>query len=210
MSFDPTSPDLPERRVLLVRHGHYDRVGDLGDEVWSLSPLGRKQASRLGTRLARTLQAMPGQLEGLYSSPWPRALQTAEVVAQECGLTTLRTKPYLRECVPIVPRLDPVLERMGLVQTTPEEHSATVAQVERVEHRFLAPSRRATMYVLVCHGNLIRYLVARTLGLPLETWMQLECHHSSITELRVYPGPRRALIRYNDTGHLPPEMVSAV
>lgn len=210
MSFDPTSPDLPERRVILARHGHYERIGDLGDEAWGLSPLGRKQASRLGARLQRTISAMPGQLEGLYASPWPRALQTAEIVAQECGLPTLRIKPYLRECVPIVPELDPVLERMGLVQTTREEHEATVAQVERVENRFLAPSRRATTYVVVCHGNLIRYLVARTLGLPLEAWMQLECHHASLTEIRVYPGPRRAIIRYNDTGHLPPEMVSAV
>ena len=68
-------------RILLVRHGHYERVGDQGDTVWGLTALGRRQAARTGRRLVQLIEAAQGKFEGLFSSPWPRALQTAEIIS---------------------------------------------------------------------------------------------------------------------------------
>ena len=38
------SLEVVHSRVILVRHGHYERIGDEGDTVWGLTPLGRRQA----------------------------------------------------------------------------------------------------------------------------------------------------------------------
>ena len=204
--------EVPARRLILVRHGHYDRVGDLGDDVWGLSALGRKQAARTARRLARMLAVYPGLLEGLYASPWPRALQTAQIAARELELDRVRVTPYLHECIPLVPApeaggglpIHPTLPVTGA-----DERRWVHDQVERVIARFFKPSKRSSAFLLFTHGNLIRYLVADTLGLPFETWMRIDCSHASITEIRVFPGGFRALVSYNETSHLPPDLVSS-
>lgn len=193
------------RRILLVRHGHYERTGNLGDEVWSLSALGRRQAARTGRRLARLIPSYPGRFEGIYSSPWPRALQTAEICAHEMDIDRVRIKEYLHEAVPLVPEDESGRSvHPDLPVTSEEERDATVEQVERIRARFFQPSKRNTTYLIFCHGNLIRYLVAATLGLPYEAWMRMDVNHASLSEIHVYPGDFTALISYNESGHLPP------
>ena len=202
--------DIPARRLVLVRHGHYEREGDLGDSVWGLSALGRRQAARCGRRLVRQIPNYHGKFEGIYSSPWPRALQTAEIIAHELEIDKVRVKPYLHEVPPIVPADENgVSIHPGMGVTPPEDRKAAVSQLERVLARFLKSSRGDTTYLVVCHGNLIRYLVAHTLGLPLESWMRMDICHASITEIRVFPNNICALVSYNDTGHQPPQLVSS-
>ncbi len=202
------SPSAPHRRLVLVRHGHYERVGDLGDEVWGLTALGRRQAARTGRRLARLLGTADGIFEGLYSSPWPRAVQTAEIIAHEIEADAIKIKPYLHECVPLVPANDPRLIRAGYEPTPPADRASTVAQLDRILARFCQPVRRSCVCIVACHGNLIRYVVAHALGLPYEAWMKMEIHHAAVTELRIYATDVIALAGYNDTGHMPPELVT--
>lgn len=202
--------ELPARRVLLIRHGHYDRVDDLGDDVWGLSPLGRRQAARTGRRLARLVTHFPGKLEGLYASPWPRAMQTAEISAHEMGLGRVRVKDYLHETIPLVPKS---LDGNGIHPTLPPtsdiDRNEVAEQVRRVMGRFFKGGSKPCTYLLFTHGNLIRYLLTETLGLPYESWMRIAIFHASITEIRVFPGNVTALISYNETSHLPPEMITA-
>ncbi|MCA9685871.1 MAG: histidine phosphatase family protein [Myxococcales bacterium] len=208
---DPEDEEVPARRLLLIRHGHYERTQNLGDAVWGLSPLGRRQAARTGRRLSRLLGHYDGELEGFYASPWPRALQTAEIAAHECGFDRVRIKQYLHESVPLVPvgpdGVTPV--HPGLPATTLADRGEVADQVGRVVARFFKGSKKATTTVLFTHGNLIRYLLAHTLGLPFESWMHIAVCHASITELRVFSADGIALITYNETGHLPPEMITA-
>ncbi len=203
--------EIPARRILLIRHGHYDRVRGLGDEVWGLSALGRRQAARTGRRLARLAPHFGGALEGLYTSPWPRAQQTAVIGAHEMGLDRVRVKDYLHETIPLVP-----LAADGVSSTHPTLPPTSAAdrrevsdQVRRVVARFFKGGHKPCTYVLFTHGNLIRYLLAETLGLPYEAWMRIAICHASITEIRVFPGNVPALISFNETSHLPPEMISA-
>ncbi len=198
------------RRVLLMRHGHYERTDDLGDTVWGLSPLGRRQAVRVGKRLSRVIDAASGRFEGVYASPWPRATQSAEIAGREMDLDNIRIKRYLHEVVPLVDPTRPEFKAFPIgLEATPSEGRALVeAQVGKVQRRFFkAPSRRSFV-LLFAHGNLIRYLVASTLGLPYEAWAMMDIAHASITELRVYANGFQALISFNDTGHLPPTMVT--
>jgi len=203
--------EIPARRLLLVRHGHYDRVDNLGDLAWGLSSLGRRQAARTGHRLARLLPHSGTKLEGLYSSPWPRALQTAEACAHEFGLDRVRVKHYLHETIPLVPAGP---EGTGsvhptLAATTPRHRQVVADQIRRVVARFFKTGPKPSTCLLFTHGNVIRYLVAHSLGLPYEAWMHMAICHASITELRVFPGGISALIAFNETGHLPPEMISS-
>lgn len=202
--------DPPARRLLLVRHGHYERVDNLGDDVWGLSALGRRQAARTGRRLARLVDHFPGKLEGLYASPWPRAYQTAEIAAHEMDVGRIRVKNYLHETIPLVPRSpEGVSLHPSLPPTTGEDRAEVAAQVQRVLARFFRGGSKSATYLVFTHGNLIRYLLAETLGLPYESWMRIAIFHASITEIRVFPGNVSALISFNETGHLPPEMISA-
>ena len=54
------SLEVVHSRVILVRHGHYERIGEEGDTVWGLTPLGRRQAVRTGRRQGP--QTDPGAL----------------------------------------------------------------------------------------------------------------------------------------------------
>jgi serine/threonine-protein phosphatase PGAM5 len=202
--------ELPARRLLLMRHGHYDRVDNLGDEAWGLSPLGRRQAARTGRRLARLINHFPGQLEGIYASPWPRALQTAQITAHELGVDRVRIKKYLHETIPLVPAApNGSSTHPGLPVTSAGDRGEVSAQIKRIAARFFKGGNKPCTYLVFTHGNVIRYLLTESLGLPYETWMRIAIYHASITELRVFPGNGVALISYNETGHLPPEMITA-
>lgn len=205
-----SSEPPPCRRILLMRHGHYERVGDLGDTAWSLSPLGRRQAVRLGQRLATWAQSTAPKLEGVYASPWPRAAETAEIAAREIGLHNIKTKAYLHEVVPLIDadRPEMAMFPLGLPSTPHEGRQAVHEQVQRVRARFFEPPQRSSQLLLFSHGNLIRYLVACTLKLDYEAWARMDIAHASLTELRVYGNGFEALICFNDTGHLPPSMTT--
>ncbi len=198
------------RRILLVRHGHYQRTSGHDDATWGLSPLGRRQSVRVGRRLLRMLHGSYGRLDGLYASPWPRASQTAEVAAREMDLPAPKIKPFLHEIIPIVhPELTPVnLFPLGLQPTTPEDREAAAEQIETVRAHFFRPPRRPSQVVLFTHGNLIRYLVTAVLRMPYEAWAYMDIAHCGVSEIRIYANGYEALICFNETGHLPPAMVT--
>jgi broad specificity phosphatase PhoE len=198
------------RRVFLIRHGHYDRVDDLGDTVWGLSPLGRRQATRLARRLVQVAGAVAGRFEGVYASPWPRATQTAEITARALDLDRVVTKPYLHECQPLVDSEDHVVRAIhpSIPPTSVEDREATCAHIARVRDRFFATPKRASKVLVFTHGNVVRAVVTATLGLPLEAWASMDIAHCSITEIRVYASGFEILASYNETGHLPPSLVT--
>ena len=198
------------RRVFLMRHGHYERIGDLGDMAWELSPLGRRQAVRVGRRLARLVDAASGRFEGVYASPWPRATQSARIAGREMDLDNIRIKRYLHELVPLVDPERPEFKSfpIGLEPTSVEARQFVEQQVHKVRERFFKPPTRRSFVLVFAHGNLIRYLVAKTLRLPYEAWAMMDIAHASITELRVYANGFEALISFNETGHMPPSMVT--
>ncbi|MBC8067241.1 MAG: histidine phosphatase family protein, partial [Deltaproteobacteria bacterium] len=168
-------------------------------------------AVRVGRRVAQLVAASTARFECVYASPWPRASQTAEIAARELDLGSVKIKPYLHEVVPVVDptRVDFGALPLGLERTSPEEREIAHDQVEKVRGRFFKPAgRTSTLVLLFTHGNLIRYLVSRTLRLPYEAWAMMDIAHCGLTELRVYSSGFEALISFNETGHLPPSMIT--
>ena len=174
------------RTLVLVRHGEYR-----GEE---LTTLGRRQAAHTARRIGQ----LP--ITGIHCSTMTRAIETARILASGKRRWRLVRTHLLRECIPSLP---PRLLRStttltaGMIQRGKD-------QAERAYRRyFMGPVRRNTCEVLVCHGNLIRYLVCRALGLRDRAWWSLGTSHCGVTVIRIPSEGPMILDAYNDTGHLP-------
>jgi serine/threonine-protein phosphatase PGAM5 len=62
--------------------------------------------------------------------------------------------------------------------------------------------------MLVCHGNVIRYLVMKALGADTRLWLHFSIGNTSITEIQVRQDGSMHILSVGDIGHLPPNMQS--
>ena len=191
-------PEPAARTLVLVRHGWYepDPAADakLGPH---LAPLGVAQAHLAGARLRGT------GFDALWVSPLQRARDTAAVMAQDFPGRRFEAVDDLAECTPPSRRTD-IMER-----EKPEDLAACKAQLDRAFARFFKPAEgRARSELLVCHGNVIRYLVTRALGVDPESWLEMSVRNASITTIRVEDDGRFKVIAVGDSGHLPPTFLT--
>lgn len=190
--------DPAARTLVLVRHGWYepDPAADakLGPH---LAPIGVAQAHLAGARLLGV------GFDALWVSPVQRARDTAAVIALDLPGRRFEVVDDLAECTPPTRRKD-VMER-----EKPEELTACKAQLDRAFARFFKPAEgRARSELLVCHGNVIRYLVTRALGVDPESWLEMSVRNASITTIRVEADGRFKVIAVGDSGHLPPTFLT--
>jgi serine/threonine-protein phosphatase PGAM5 len=196
---EPSPPAA--RNIVLVRHGNYvdDPAADprLGPH---LSPIGVAQAHLVGARLA----GMPARFDALYASPLQRARDTAAVIAQDFPGRDVEVVDDLAECTPPTRRAE-ITSR-----EKPEDLAACQAQLDRVFARFFRPATggHEETDLLVCHGNVIRYLVTRALGVDTSAWLEMSPGHASITRIRVEADGRFKVISVGDVGHLPPNLLT--
>lgn len=195
---DASSPAA--RTIVLVRHGNYvpDPAADeqLGP---GLSPLGVAQAHLAGARLA----GLPARLDGLYVSPMQRARDTAATIADSLPGAHFEVVDDLAECTPPTRR----------TEITADEALADLAdckaRLDRLFARFFKPAAgHEQTDLLVCHGNVTRYLVTRALGVATTAWLEMSVGHASITRIRIEADGRYKVIAVGDVGHLPPNMLT--
>lgn len=188
------APGPGRRELWLVRHGAYDEA-DPRDELVGrgLVPIGVAQARLLGARL----RALPFAFDAVLASPLTRARETAAVLASDLRLP-VEPLADLAECTPPTRRLD-VMEG-----EKPEDLAACRAQLERLAAVLLRPAPAGERRELVvCHGNVIRWLVTRALEVDPEAWLVLSVGHASLTRIVVEEGGRVRVVAVGDTGHLP-------
>lgn len=186
--------------IVLVRHGHYvaDPTADKKRGP-GLSPIGIAQAHLAGARLRGEL----AHLDGLHVSPMQRARDTAAVIAADFPGRTFIVNDDLEECTPPTRRAD------IMAAGKPESFTACKQQLDRVFDTYFRAAQGAERTELfVCHGNVIRYLVARALGVDTAGWLEMSVGHASITRIRVEADGRFKVIALGDVGHLPPNMLS--
>jgi len=183
------------RTIILIRHGVYDETDTRDEEVGrGLLPQGREQARLTGARLA----AWPGRIDALHASTMTRARQTAEIIAG--ALPHLKPQPDrgIRECTPATYRED------VMADLSPGEADSCAAQLEDAFARYFRPSpERDSTEVLVCHGNVIRYMVVRALGADPKLWLGMSLANCSLTVIEVRPDGRFRITAVGDRGHLP-------
>lgn len=177
------------RRLIFLRHGQYDE-----EDTGALTKLGRKQA--LVTSRALVIEP----LDAIHVSTLLRAKQTAAIVGEAFPHLTLRASSLLCEAIPtkLPKRLAPHVE--------PGQVAQDRIRVTKAAKRLFRPAKTARTELVVCHGNIIRYLFCLALGVKPETWIRLHTHHCGLTEIAVLPNGQLRGVRYNDLGHLPHAM----
>jgi phosphohistidine phosphatase len=80
--------------VYLMRHAHALDVGEKGVRTDRDRPLSRK-GLEITHEVASALKTLEVQVDCVATSPYPRALQTAEIVARELGNVPLDKCPML-------------------------------------------------------------------------------------------------------------------
>jgi len=193
----PAASTAPATRtILLVRHGYYDHAAPGDEETGNgLVPIGREQAQIVADRLVRE----GWRVDSLHASALLRARQTADIVGKTLGMTPVVVRD-LSECTPATRRRD------VMAKLVPGESDRCRAQLERVVARYLRPAVGAEdRLLLVCHGNVIRYLVCRALGVDPEAWLGMRIVNGGITEIEIAPSGDLRLVSFNDVGHLPPD-----
>ena len=188
--------DMPPaaRTIVLMRHGHYAQDPKGEPELGSpLTPLGVAQAHLAAARLAAQ-----AHLDGVYASPLARARDTARVIAADLPGTNVVTEDDLAECTPPMGAPDPNGAMAGCAK-----------KLDGVFARHFKPaSGKDRRELIVCHGNVIRYLVAKTLGIDTRAWPAMSFAHASFTTIRIEADGRMQLLGAGDSGHLPPNLTT--
>jgi probable phosphomutase (TIGR03848 family) len=207
--------------VLLVRHGLTATTGQLLTG-WTpgveLDERGRAQAKALGERLA----SVP--LDAIVTSPLDRCRQTVdEIVAARGG--HIRPGESAQAAEPVVEervgecrygdwtgqRLDDLAKDplWPVVQAHPSAVRFPGAAGESMldmQHRAVSAVRewnerlgKAATYLICSHGDVIKAIVADSLGLHLDQCQRIVADPCSLTVIRYTP-LRPFLLRLNDTG----------
>ena len=185
---------MAKKTIILVRHGQYHP--GLEKELERLTTLGRKQAKLAGKRLKEN------KIDRIVHSTMPRALETASIIKREMGYRkALQSCDSLRECVPDFPK--PLRKKYGY--TDVKKLKRDKAQVDKAFAKYFKTPRKDSTEILVCHGNVIRYLVCRAMGIDTLKWRELDIQQCaiSIIEIRSKSPLRKILISHNDVGHIP-------
>ena len=153
------------RTIVLVRHGYYvpdpaanERPGP------HLAPIGVAQARLTGARLA----ALPTRFDAMYVSPVQRARDTAAIIAGDFPGRHFEVVDDLAECTP------PTWRTEITAQEKPAELAACKAQFDRLFARYFKPaSGHERAELMVCHGNVIRNMVVRAIGVEPKAWLEM-------------------------------------
>jgi serine/threonine-protein phosphatase PGAM5 len=181
----------PMRKVYLIRHGEYDWQNR---EVTSLTDLGVQQAELTAQRIA----TLP--VSRIYSSDLPRAVQTAEIIRRALGEIPYVKDPELRECY---------IEGLSSRNVPFDLLKAGERQASAAFTKYFRPVYDGDeVEIVVSHGNLIRYLIARILGRPDENSIRMRTLNCGISEVHVDKDGKIWVMSYNDVGHLPLNLVT--
>ncbi len=205
-------------RLLLVRHG--ETLGNVERRLQGaddpLTERGRRQAREISAHLSRRTDIV-----ALYTSPFVRALETAQSIGE-----ALRLKPLSRDRLAEVdvgrasgyrfeewaeqfPEEAEKFQTQGMDYAWPEGESGhdvsarSAAELDRI----LAEHREASdAVVVVSHGGTLAWIISHLLGEPGDEWphehMRLE--NCSITEADVPKDGPATFLYTNEIGHLSP------
>lgn len=149
--------------IYLVRHGDYNYREHAPETVGQgLSARGKQQAQLTGVWLAST----NSRIRTIHSSDFRRASETASILARASPQASVELDPLLREC-PDVYFKDTSRVTQSAVRTFNQLFGPTATHPEPV--------------VIVCHANLIRYVLSRLLEWTRERWESVLIGNCSVS-----------------------------
>lgn len=198
--------------ILITRHGEGEHNLNTGVFMGRapearLTPRGREQARLLGQRLKS--QPSPSRI---ICSSLPRTVETAEIVGQTAGISTLHSDDAFWELSkgdwegtmprPPPPEIQQAVDAdpMGYRYGGAESYSGVES---RVAPRFEECLRRyaGDTLLFVLHGDVIRALLHHIIGFPGDKISDFEIAPCSLTEIH-RDGERTIIQRINDAAHM--------
>ena len=193
------------RYLYLARHGAADASG-------ALTGVGRQQADLLGQRLA----ALP--IDAIWHSPLPRAAASAHRVAGHLPGVPVAEAAELVDHVPYVPPTadTPAVWRGFFDGYDQAEVTLGRRLAQALVARFARPPDPAPLArpgergdrheALITHAFQIAWLVRHALDAPPARWLGLNSANAALTVIEHRDGLPPAIVMFNDTSHLPPEL----
>lgn len=203
-----------KRQVILIRHGQYqnEKNREAGDSAKTLTPMGEKQAMVTGAYLwdlfkdAHSTAAIEGKVaepKFFYVSDMTRAQQTAKIILKSFPKkfrSRLTTDPILREKFPCDPQ--PAYPKRA------NQADALACEEAFAKYIHRPISDEHTCDIIICHANIIRYLLCRSLQIPPEAWLRFSLPHCSLTSI-VISGNGNVKVSYVGSAfHLEPSLQS--
>ena len=207
-------------RLFILRHAETDlnAAGKIqGETEVGLNAKGRKQARKTARRLARYYH-----LDHIYTSPYPRARETAGIVARpyklnveanedlyELSFGKINNERFI-DLETIQPDYFHQINHLYAtkaeegVSKPPFPEGESVAEIRARIERFtehLLANHRGQFVAAVSHGGIIKYMLAYYAGLSLEDPILFFVENASINIVDFYQN-RSILMALNDFAHL--------
>lgn len=207
---------MTDTRIVLVRHGEsfatVERYIGGVRTCKGLTDHGKAQARALGERLKRTGEITA---DAIVSSAFPRARQTAEIVAPFIGHSEIDVRPGFGEHDPgpvcdgltfddFVARFgrpnfngDPHAVTFPGGETLAQFHDRVISALQELERDYMGKT-----VIVTCHGGTIDGVLRHCLQSPSAGRFEVFTKNTSLTEIL---RPREnvwRLLRYNDHAHL--------
>lgn len=181
------------KTIILLRHGQYKN-----DPKEQLTVLGRKQAQLAGRRLKEI------KIQKIHFSTMPRAKETAEIVKKVLNYPKrMHGLDDLHECVPGFPKN--LRKKYGYTDEKKLKNHKN--QANRSFKKIFSFSKKETIELVVCHGNIIRYFVCKSLGIETDLWRRFDIKQCGLTIIRLDSKSRSiSVVSHNDVGHIPIKM----
>lgn len=207
---------MSSTRLVLVRHGEsratIERFVGGPRSCTGLSDHGRRQAEALRNRLSAGHDV---EATALFASNFPRALETANIIAPSVGSLPVSVDSGWGEHDPGPDcdgmTYDEFIERFGMPRWDGDPHDVvypggeTIAQFhDRVMETLRRTVRKheGGTIVIACHAGVIDAVMRHTLHMHQTGKFELHTQNTSLTELLHVQGSKWRLVRYNDAAHL--------
>ena len=207
---------MSSTRLVLVRHGEsratIERFVGGPRSCTGLTDHGRLQAEALRNRLSAGHDV---EATALFASNFPRALETANIIAPSIGSLPVSVDSGWGEHDPGPDcdgmTYDEFIERFGVPRWDGDPHDVVYPGGETISqfHDRVMESLRRTVrqheggtVVVACHAGVIDAVMRNTLHMHQTGKIELHTQNTSLTELLHVQGSKWRLLRYNDSSHL--------
>lgn len=207
---------MSSTRLVLVRHGEsratVERFVGGPRSCTGLTDHGRLQAEALRNRLSAGHDV---EASALFASNFPRALETANIIAPAIGSLSVSVDSGWGEHDPGPDcdgmTYDEFIERFGVPRWDGDPHDVVYPGGETISqfHDRVMESLRRTVrqheggtIVVACHAGVIDAVMRNTLHMHQTGKFELHTQNTSLTELLHVKGSKWRLVRYNDSSHL--------
>ena len=207
---------MSSTRLVLVRHGEsratIERFVGGPRSCTGLTDHGRLQAEALRNRLSAGHDV---EATALFASNFPRALETANIIAPSIGSLPVSVDSGWGEHDPGPDcdgmTYDEFIERFGVPRWDGDPHDVVYPGGETISqfHDRVMESLRRTVrqheggtVVVACHAGVIDAVMRNTLHMHQTGKFELHTQNTSLTELLHVQGSKWRLLRYNDSSHL--------